>query len=81
VNEKSVYIIDIFTIPESRKKGEAAQLADLIAAEAKERGCTEMLGSVVPSTKGSTASLKVLLAYGMTLKEAGQDFIIFRKDI
>jgi len=29
------------------------------------------LGSVVPSMKGSTASVKVLLAYGMQLASAG----------
>lgn len=78
---KAVYIIDIYTIPEERKKGAAAALADMIADEAKERGCVEMLGTVVPSTRGSTASLKILLAYGMTLKSAGNDLIIFRKEL
>lgn len=81
VNEKSVYIVDIFIMPESRKSGAAAMLADEIVRLAKVRGCNELFGSVIPSTKGSTTSLKVLLGYGMALHSAANDFIIFRKDI
>lgn len=78
---KSVYIIDIFTSPGLRQRGIASDLANSIAAMAKEKGCTEMIGSIVPSAKGSTAGLKVLLAYGMTLQSAGPDYIFMRKDI
>lgn len=78
---KSVYIIDIYIIPEERKKGGASALADLVIEKAKEKGCVEVLGTVVPSAKGSTASLKVLLAYGFELQGASSDLIIFRKDI
>ncbi len=82
INEgRSVYIVDIYTIPAARKKGNAAFLADLIANEAREAGCSEILGSVQPSAKGSTASLAVLLAYGFTLHSATNDAIIFRKDL
>jgi GNAT superfamily N-acetyltransferase len=78
---KSVYIVDIYTSPDVRRTGTASWLADAIAKEAKDKGCIELLGSVVPSTKGSTASLQVLLGYGMTLSSAATDFIIFRKDL
>ena len=78
---KTVYIVDIYTVPEARDRGHAAALANRIATEAKERGCTSMIGTVVPSTNGSTASLKVLLAYGMSLDNAGLDYIVMRKDI
>lgn len=78
---KTVYIVDIYTCPESRGEGYAGAMADKIAALAKEKGCTSMLGSVVPSAKGSTTSLRVLLAYGMRLDSAGSDFIFLRKDI
>jgi GNAT superfamily N-acetyltransferase len=78
---RSVYVIDIYTRPECRKRGDAAALADSVAYEAKSKGCTEMLGTVNPSAKGSTASLKVLLAYGMSLKSASDNLIVFGKDI
>lgn len=78
---KSVYIIDIFTVPEARKTGMAGHIADMIVEEARAKGCKELLGTVVPSTKSSTASLKVLLGYGMCLQSASQDLVVFRKDI
>lgn len=78
---KTVYIVDIYTKPESRKTGFAKDLANEIAGIAKERGCTSMIGTVKPSAKGSTSSLKVLLAYGMRLDRSGDDFIIMRKEI
>lgn len=80
-DEQTVYIIDIYTIPEMRKVGRAAHLADEIADIARRRGCTSMIGTVQPSAKGSTVSLKVLLAYGMRLESAGNDFIVMRKDL
>lgn len=78
---KTVYIVDIYTIPEERKTGAAKNLADRIVKEAKEKGCVTLIGTVVPSTKGSTNSIRVLLGYGMTLQSADRDLIIFRKDI
>lgn len=79
--QKAVYIVDIFVDSDFRKAGTASQMADEIAKIAKKEGCTKMLGSVVPSTKNSTASLKVLLAYGMSLQWSAQDFIVFEKEI
>lgn len=78
---RSVYVIDIYTVPDERKKGAAGLLADLVGEEAKKAGCTEMIGSVIPSTKNSTVSLKVLLGYGFSLMAASQDLILFRKDL
>ena len=75
------YIVDIYTRPGCRQVGAAGLIADQIVKEARDKGCHELLGTVKPSAKGSTISLKVLLGYGMTLKSAGDDFIIFRKDI
>lgn len=78
---KSVYIVDLFVLPDYRKSGVASAIADKVVAIAKAKGCKELLGSVCPSTKGATTSLKVLLGYDMTLQSASNDFIVFRKDI
>lgn len=80
-NDKVVYIVDIYIRPEFRNSTFATCLANEITKLAKAKGCIKMLGSVVPSTKGSTISLKVLLGYGMSLESSGPDYIIFRKDI
>lgn len=81
IDNLTVYIADIYIVPSARKSGAAGQLADMVAKEARDGGYTEMLGTVVPSAKNSTTSLKVLLGYGMSLKSATQDLIIFRKDL
>lgn len=78
---KTVYIIDVYTIPEERKRGYAAILADMVAEEAREKGCIEMWGTVQPTAKNSTSSMRVLLAYGMELLSASNDCVIFRKDL
>lgn len=78
---KSVYIIDIFTQKNHRTSGAASALADLVVEEARTKGCMELLGTVSPSTKNSTISLKVLFGYGMELHSSGPDWIICRKDI
>jgi predicted GNAT family acetyltransferase len=80
-SDKTVYIIDLYVNRDFRKHGVASALADIIVEEARQKGCTELIGSVVPSARGSTDSLKVLLAYGMTLLSSSNDFIIFRKDL
>lgn len=80
-DDKTVYIIDIYVQPEFRKLGKAAEIADAVVLEARNRGCYNLVGSVVPSAKNSTISMKVLLAYGMILDSSANDFIIFKKDI
>lgn len=81
LNDATVYIIDIFVLSDFREKGVAAKMADEIVKEAKARGCTELVGTVVPSMKNSTISMKVLLGYGMKLRSAGPDLIVFGKEI
>jgi GNAT superfamily N-acetyltransferase len=76
-----VYIEDIYVVPEKRKSGVGAWMADQIAEEAGGRGVTVMLGSVNPQTSGATTSLKVLLGYGMSLEGIQGELIMFSKDI
>ena len=78
---KTVYIIDIFVVPERRKDGWATQIADEIVKTAKARGANKLIGSVVPTAKNSTLSMRVLLGYGMSLDSSTNDFILFRKEI
>lgn len=78
---KTTYIMDIFVLPKFRKEGLAAKMAGQIIDEARELGHTKLLGSVVPSNKNSTDSLRILLAFGMKLQSAVNDFIVFEKDI
>lgn len=78
---KSVYLTDIYVLPEFRKENVASMIADEIALIAKSKGATEMIGTVVPTANNSTSSLKVLLGYGMTLQSASNNCIVFKKDL
>lgn len=78
---ETCYIVDIYVVPKARKHGVASDIADFIMKLAKDRGCKKLLGSVVPTAKGSTESLKVLLAYGMRVDSSAPDFILFSKEI
>lgn len=80
-NKTQVYIIDIFVSPELRKIGLASDMANEVVEIAKKEGATELIGTVNPSANGSTESLKFLLAYGMRLKSASDNLIIFGKGI
>lgn len=80
-NPQTVYIEDIYVVPSKRKSHLASEMADLVVKEAKEKGCNVLIGSVAPSAKNSTASVKVLLAYGMELDSSQNDFIVFKKGI
>lgn len=81
MEQKTVYIVDLYVLPDFRKDTVATSIADTIVEEARNKGCNKLLGSVVPSAKNSTTSLRVLLGYGMSLESSSTDFIVFRKDI
>jgi len=77
----SCYIENIYVTEDARKSKEATRLADQIAEIAKEKGFKKLCGSVVPSAKGSTESLKVLLAYGFKLDSSVNNFILMVKEL
>ena len=81
LNDKQVYIVHIYIDPRFRKSGAASAIADHIVRQAKQRGCTELLGTVVPSARASGDSLRVLLGYGMDLKSLDGNMIVFSKEI
>ena len=80
-NPHEVWIEDIYVVAEERKSGLARALADAICAEAKEKGCQRVLGSVWDTANGATASIKVLLAYGMHFSHLEGKLLVFKKEI
>lgn len=75
------YIIDLYVLPDHRKKGVASQLADRIAEMAKEKGCQYLSGSVDPTANGATDSVKTLLAYGFDVAAVSEKLIWFKKEL
>jgi len=80
-DDTTCYIREIYVRPAFREQNAASAMADLIVEKAKNRGCKTLLGSVTPSAKGSTTSLRVLLAYGFSLLSSSNDYILFQKEI
>lgn len=80
-NEKAVYIEDIYVLPEYRNQDIASRMSEMVQDEAKMDGCKYLLGTVCPSSNNATASLKVLLAHGMTLLKSENDLIWMYKEI
>lgn len=81
INNDTCYIEDIFVLPEFRKDGIALEMANSVKNIAKERGCKKLYGTVLPTTKGSTHSLRLLIEYGFKLDSALNNLIVLVKDI
>ena len=79
--EDSVYIEDLFVLPDHRKTSEASKMADEVSEIARSKGYKKLMGSVIPANKNSTESLKVLLAYGFKLDSSTTNFILMKKDL
>ena len=79
--ERMVYIQDIYVKPEYRKKAIASEMSQEIQDKAKAEGIGYILGTVVPSAEGSTASIQVLLSHGMSLSHSTDDLIYFYKEL
>lgn len=77
----TVYIQDIYVKPDFRNTKIASEMANDVAKMGKLKGCKRLIGTVQPSAKGSTNSLKVLLGYGMELHSSANDAIIFKKEL
>jgi L-amino acid N-acyltransferase YncA len=76
-----LWIENIYVAKDFRKSGEASRMADEIAEIAKKKGFKKLFGSVTPTANASTASLKVLLAYGFKLNSSTNNFIWLEKEI
>lgn len=81
LNEYQVYIVDIFVASGFRNQGIASSIANEIVQKAKDQGCTELIGTVIPSNKDSNESLKILMSYGLKLQSCSENMIILKKDI
>ncbi len=81
--DDGIYIVEIFTNPDKRKKRVASTLADQCIEQAKEMGIEvkSVYGSVSMLSNTSHLSLMALTLWGMKLHTLGQDIIYFIKEI
>ncbi len=79
--DNSIYMKDIYVIPEARREGVGTFLTDKVCEIAKERGCSKVFGSVCIDASNCTDSMKAQLAYGMKLHSIKGNMIYLVKDI
>lgn len=80
--EKDILFIDEFYIkPSSRHKGLGQSMVDGLVTMAKSKGCAQLMGAVVPSTKGADRNVRIFMEYGMTIHSAVYDRIYLVKEI
>lgn len=79
--EKSLYIKDIYVIPELRKTGLASEMADHLRDVAQDNGCTCLIGSVSSADKNKSDNVKILLTYGFKVSHWNDYMLYFVKGI
>lgn len=77
----TVYVEDVYVVPEFRKEGIGTQMTEVIAGIAKGKGYKRMITSIVPSTPGATVSMAACLAYGFKLDSSANNFIVLAKSL
>lgn len=77
----SMYIEDIFVLPEHRRSGVGTELANAVIDIAKSKGYNKIIGTVLPTANGSTDSLKALLWYGFQLHSLNGNLIVLTKEV
>jgi GNAT superfamily N-acetyltransferase len=80
IKEDTVYIRDIYVVPDERQNGRAREMADVICQRLKPQGVTKLMGTVDTRAHSATESIKVLLGYGMKISEGGV-VLVFEKEI
>ena len=81
IQPEHVYLKDIYVLPEYRRAQEAWKMIDEVVAIAKEKGIKRLLGSVIPTNKDATVSMKAHLAYGFKIDSCAVNFILMSKEI
>jgi len=81
VRDEFVHLEDLYVRPEKRLSGAGTALADAVAARGVEAGCRLMITSVCPAARGSTESMKAVLAYGFRLSSCDGKLVWFVKEL
>lgn len=81
LDTETVYIVDLYVVPERRREGVATRLADRICAEALATGRTRLFGTIDPNAHGAHESLLGLLAYGMRLSHSDGPLLVLTKSL
>jgi hypothetical protein len=78
---ESIYLQDMYVVPEKRMTGQAWSMLKHIEQVAIAAGKLKLVTSCSPPANGSTISLKAILAGGFQLESCDKDMIYLTKDL
>jgi GNAT superfamily N-acetyltransferase len=81
IDEKIMYVPDIFVLSEVRNHGIARNLLDKVSEYAKSIGCTQLIGTVLSNKIWTTLNLKMMFNYGFEVTSSTNEAIVLKKDI
>ena len=81
ITDDTVYIVDLYVVPEKRKSHVASEIADKICEEAVKLGKKYLLGAVDLTANGAENSVKVLEAYGMKVHKVVEPMVFYIKPL
>lgn len=81
IDAGSIYLRDLYVIPEARRDGAARELADRVRDIGKKSGCSEMTGSVCVDDPRATDNIRLLIRYGMRFHSVRGSLMLFVKEL
>ena len=81
INSDSLYIADLYLIPEERGTGNAVAIADWLAKKASTLKLKYLTTTVGTSTKYATDNLRKYINYGFKVYQSDATFIYMFKEI
>lgn len=81
IGEDSIYLRDLYVIPDKRRSNVATSLVDEVADVGRTYKCKLLTGSVSVRSHTATENLTAVLAYGMRVRGIQGDLITFEKEL
>lgn len=80
-SEKSLYLEDIYVVPDKRQTKVGVTLLNMIIEEARKAKVFSILGSIDPETNNSDISLKAMLNYGFKPYKISNGLLFLKKEL
>ena len=77
----TIYLRDLFVLPEFRRSKVASELCDQVCRVGRNLDCATLVGSLDPKALNANESLSAIMSYGMKLKGQQGSLLYFEKGL
>jgi len=77
----TIYLRDLFVLPEFRRTKVASELCDQVCRVGRSLECTTLVGSLDPKALNANDGLRAILSYGLKLKGQQGSLLYFEKEL